>query len=112
MVSWTVPHGKAPRPIITSFGSRPFNSPQQVTVSRDGSIWFTDPPIGFEKEIRPSPQLPGHLYRYDPELAGGLRVVGDGFGAPTGLCFSPDEETLYVTDVGAKQDSGDLSSLQ
>ncbi|KAK7928191.1 hypothetical protein PG985_005189 [Apiospora marii] len=108
-----MPHGKAPRPVITSFGSRPFNSPQQVTVSRDGSIWFTDPLIGFEKEIRPSPQLPGHVYRYNPELAGGVRVVGDGFGAPTGLCFSPDEETLYVTDIGTKRNSGgDLSSIQ
>ncbi|KAK8128549.1 hypothetical protein PG984_009657 [Apiospora sp. TS-2023a] len=106
-----MPRGKAPQPVITSFGGLPFNSPQQVTVSRDGSIWFTDPHIGFAKEIRPSPQLPSHIYRYDPESDGVLRVVANGLGAPTGLCFSPDEETLYVTDLGAKTDSGDLSSL-
>ncbi|KAK8079570.1 smp-30 gluconolaconase lre-like region containing protein [Apiospora hydei] len=107
-----VPRNKAPQAVVTSFGSRPLNSPQQANVSRDGAIWFTDPPLGFAKEIRPSPQLPSHVYRYDPELAGGLRVVADGFGAPTGLCFSPDEDTLYITDAGAPRDSGDLSSIQ
>ncbi|KAK7957096.1 smp-30 gluconolaconase lre-like region containing protein [Apiospora aurea] len=107
-----MPRNKSPQEVITSFGSRPLNSPQQATVSRDGAIWFTDPPLGFAKEIRPSPQLPSHVYRYDPELAGSLRVVADGFGTPTGLCFSPDEDTLYITDVGAPRDSGDLSSIQ
>ncbi|KAK8091124.1 Calcium-dependent phosphotriesterase [Apiospora phragmitis] len=107
-----MPHGKAPWPVVTSFGSRPLNSPQQATVASDGSIWFTDPPLGFAKEIRPPPQLPSHVYRYDPELVGGLRVMADGFGAPTGLCFSPDEEMLYITDAGAQRDSGDIASIQ
>ncbi|KAK8051077.1 hypothetical protein PG993_002462 [Apiospora rasikravindrae] len=107
-----VPYNRAPRPVVTSFGGRPLNSPQQATVSSDGAIWFTDPSLGFAKEIRPPPQLPCHVYRYDPELFGGLRVVADGFGAPTGLCFSPDEETLYITDAGAQRDSGDVSSIQ
>ena len=106
-----MPHGKAPRPIITSFGSRPFNSPQQAAVSTDASIWFTDPPLGFAKEIRPLPQLPSHVYRYDPQTAGGLRIMADGLEAPTGLCFCPDEETLYVTDVGTPRDSGNISSI-
>ncbi|KAK8011444.1 smp-30 gluconolaconase lre-like region containing protein [Apiospora arundinis] len=107
-----MPHGKAPRPVVTSFGLRPFNSPQQAAVSKDGSIWFTDSSLGFEKEIRPSPQLPSHVYRYDPESAGGLRVVADGFEAPTGLCFCPDEETLYVADAGTQRDNGSAPSIQ
>ncbi|KAK8118524.1 uncharacterized protein PG998_003150, partial [Apiospora kogelbergensis] len=107
-----MPHARAPRPVVTSFGSRPFNSPQQAAASRDGSIWFTDSSLGFGKETRPSPQLPNHVYRYDPESAGSLRVMADGFEMPTGLCFCPDEEILYVTDVGAKPHSGNASSIQ
>lgn len=107
-----MPHARAPRPVVTSFGSRPFNSPQQAAASRDGSIWFTDSSLGFGKETRPSPQLPNHVYRYDPKSAGSLRVMADGFEMPTGLCFCPDEETLYVTDVGAKPHSGNASSTQ
>lgn len=84
--------------LITSFHDRPFNSPNDVVVHSDGSLWFTDPIYGSEQGIRPPPQLPNQVYRFDPQT-GGIRAIADGFGRPNGICFSPDEQTLYVTDT-------------
>ena len=64
----------------------------------DGSIWFTDPIYGHEQGFRPKPELPNQVYRYDP-INDNIRAVADGFGRPNGLCFAPDEQTLYVTDT-------------
>lgn len=86
------------RYLLSSYHGRPFNSPNDVIVHSDGSIWFTDPIYGYEQNIRPTPQLPSQVYRFDPAV-GDLRVVADGFGRPNGLAFSPDEQTLYVTDT-------------
>lgn len=84
--------------LVTSFNGRPFNSPNDVVVHSDGSIWFTDPIYGWEQGIRPKPRLPNQVYRYDPRT-GGIRAVADGFGRPNGICFSPDERTVYITDT-------------
>lgn len=87
--------------VINSFYGIPFNSVNDIIVHpKDASIWFTDPHYGFHQGIRPPPQLPGQVYRYDPRN-GSIRVVADGFVRPNGLCFSPDLNTLYVTDTGA-----------
>ncbi|KAI1481843.1 calcium-dependent phosphotriesterase [Daldinia eschscholtzii] len=84
--------------VVTSFYSRPFNSVNDVVIAKDGCIWFTDPIYGFEQGIRPSPSLPNQVYRYDPRTSS-IRAVADGFGRPNGLCFSPDETVLYITDT-------------
>ena len=84
--------------LVTSFHGRPFNSPNDVVVHSDGSIWFTDPIYGWEQKIRPRPQLPNQVYRYDP-TTGGIRVIADGFSRPNGICFSPDEKIVYITDT-------------
>ncbi|CAG8976895.1 hypothetical protein HYALB_00003506 [Hymenoscyphus albidus] len=84
--------------LLTSFHGRPFNSTNDVVVHSDGSIWFTDPIYGSEQGIRPPATLPGQVYRWDVENGGGIRAVADGFGRCNGICFSPDEKTLYVTD--------------
>lgn len=84
--------------LTTSFHARPFNSPNDVVVHSDGSIWFTDPAYGAEQGIRPPPELPNQVYRFDPST-GGIRAVADGFGRPNGICFSPDEGTCYITDT-------------
>ena len=91
---------------MTSFGYRPFNSPQHIITARDGSLWFTDPPSGADSGIRPPPQLPAHVYRFDLETASS-RVLVDGLQRPTGLCFDPTEQTLYVTDVGIAGGEGE-----
>ena len=84
--------------LLDNFHGRQFNSPNDVVLHTDGSIWFTDPIYGFEQGFRPAPQLRSHVYRFDP-VSGDVRVVADGFGRPNGICFSPDEKMVYVTDT-------------
>lgn len=85
-------------PLITTFLGRPFNSVNDVVVHSDGSIWFTDPCYGFDQCFRPRPSLPNCVYRYEPSTQA-IRAVADGFGRPNGICFSPDEKTVYITDT-------------
>ncbi|KAF2173877.1 hypothetical protein M409DRAFT_16146 [Zasmidium cellare ATCC 36951] len=84
--------------LISSYHWRKFTSVNDVVTHTDGSIWFTDPIYGYEQGFRQSPQLPCQVYRFDPD-SGDVRVVADGFGRPNGLCFSPDEKTIYITDT-------------
>lgn len=84
--------------VIADFYGRPFNSINDVVVHSDGTIWFTDPAYGFGEGYRPPPRLPNQVYRHNP-ITGSTRVVADGFGHPNGLCFSPDESILYITDT-------------
>jgi gluconolactonase len=91
--------------IVKSFGSRPFNSPNDVAVHRDGSIWFTDPIYGFAQGFRPPPQLPCQVYRWDPDTSS-IRAVADGFGRPNGIAFNPDQTVVYITDTDQIQGDG------
>ncbi|EDU46118.1 gluconolactonase precursor [Pyrenophora tritici-repentis Pt-1C-BFP] len=84
--------------LVSSFHGRPFNSPNDVVVHSDGSIWFTDPIYGWEQGIRPRPRLPNQVYRYDPATEN-VRPIADGLCRPNGICFSPDESTVYITDT-------------
>lgn len=93
------------RPVITSFYGRQFNSVNDVVIHGDGSIWFTDPTYGYEQGYRHTPQLPSQVYRYDPANKS-IRALADGFGHPNGICFSPDEKTVYVTDTDRQHGSG------
>ena len=81
------------------------NSPNDVVLRSDGTIWFTDPSYGYLQGFRPEPQIGDYVYRYDPG-SGRLSVVADGFDKPNGLAFSPDEQTIYITDSGANQEPG------
>lgn len=97
-------------PVLLDFNGRPFNSLNDVVVHPgDGSIWFTDPMYGAEQGFRPPAQLPNQVYRYDPANGGSVRAVADGFDRPNGLCFSPDLETMYVTDTGFIHGDGTTS---
>jgi len=87
------------------WGGLRLNSPNDVTVRRDGTIWFTDPSYGHLQGFRPEPQVGDYVYRYDP-ASGRLSVVADSFDKPNGLAFSPDQQTLYITDSGANQEPG------
>jgi gluconolactonase len=91
---------RAGRRLASHWNGRPLNSPNDVVVASDGSIWFTDPSYGWLQGFRPEPLVGDHVYRYDP-LDQRLTVVADGFAKPNGLCFSPDERLLYVADNGA-----------
>jgi gluconolactonase len=70
------------------------NSPNDVVVKSDGTVWFTDPPYGIEPESIEQPA--SFVFRLDPD--GGLAAVVDDFDRPNGLCFSPDEKRLYIAD--------------
>lgn len=100
-----MPRNSRPIPLITNFHGRDFNSVNDVVVAKDGAIWFTDPCYGHEQEFRPRPKLPCVVYRFVPST-GEVRVVADGFVKPNGIAFSPDEETVYVTDTGAHSGDG------
>lgn len=93
--------------LIQSFYGRPFNSPNDVVVHSNGSIWFTDPIYGYEQGIRPQPQLPNQLYCFQPQI-GAVRAMADGFGRPNGVCFSPDESILYITDTDSIHGDGSV----
>jgi gluconolactonase len=77
------------------------NSPNDVVVKSDGSIWFTDPHYGIMTDYegyRAKQEQPCHVYRLDPG-SGELAVAIDDFDCPNGLCFSPDETRLYVAET-------------
>jgi gluconolactonase len=76
-----------------------FNSPNDVVVKSDGTIWFTDPSYGWLQGFRPRSLLRDAVHRFDPRT-GGVITVADSFDKPNGICFSPDERTLYVADNG------------
>ena len=89
----------------TSGAACALNSPNDVVVKSDGSVWFTDPSYGHLQDFRPEPQIGDYVYQLDP-VAGLLAVVADSFDKPNGLAFSPDETILYVGDSGANQEPG------
>lgn len=80
------------------------NSPNDVVVKSDGSIWFSDPSYGidsdYEGDASPNEQGAQRVYRIDP-ASGAVTAVADDFVQPNGLAFSPDESLLYIVDTGA-----------
>jgi gluconolactonase len=86
------------------YRGRRLNSPNDVAVRSDGSIWFTDPPYGILSDYegyRADSELDGNfVFRSDPGN-GEVVVVADDFDKPNGIAFSPDETVLYVADTGA-----------
>ncbi len=84
------------------FEGKRFNSPNDVIVKSDGSIWFTDPSYGidsdYEGDASPMEQDGRHVYRIDP--SGTVTRVIDDMKQPNGLAFSADETVLFVADTG------------
>lgn len=87
-----------------SYQGKRFNSPNDVVVKSDGTIWFTDPAYGIESDYEghksPMEQAGCFVYCLDPR-SGELKVVVDDFDRPNGIAFSPDESILYVADSAA-----------
>ncbi|UEM05171.1 SMP-30/gluconolactonase/LRE family protein [Skermanella rosea] len=90
--------------LADSYQGRRLNSPNDVVVKSDGSVWFTDPPYGiltdYEGHRSEMEQDGCHVYRIDAET-GQVTVAADDFDKPNGIAFSPDEQILYVADTGA-----------
>lgn len=84
------------------FEGRRLNSPNDVVVKSDGSIWFSDPHYGLNTDYeggKREAELPPTLYRLDP-ASGALDIMVDDFKGPNGIAFSPDESKLYVAETG------------
>ena len=89
--------------VLDRYDGKPLNSPNDVVVKSDGSIWFTDPPFGIlgnYEGSRATPELPENVYRVDA-ASGRASVVAGGLRGPNGLTFSPDETKLYVVESRA-----------
>ena len=89
--------------IADSFEGKRLNSPNDIIVKSDGSIWFTDPPFGLLGWYEGAPaeqELPTNIYRVDP-ISRKIEAVCTTVERPNGLCFSPDEKLLYVVESGA-----------
>jgi gluconolactonase len=86
------------------FQGKRFNSPNDVVVKSDGTIWFTDPTYGIDHDYEGEPSASeiggSHVYRHDPET-GETTCVASSFEKPNGLAFSVDESLLYISDTGA-----------
>lgn len=84
--------------LVSTFNGRKLNSPNDVVVKSDGTVWFSDPPYGLGNRLKE--QQGNFVYCYNPE-SNQIRIAAQGFDCPNGLCFSPDESILYIADSGA-----------
>lgn len=89
--------------LASEYQGKRLNSPNDVVVKSDGTIWFTDPSYGIDGEYegdRAESEIGGsYVYRFDP-ASGSLETVVTDFVQPNGLAFSPDESRLYIVDTG------------
>ena len=85
------------------FDGRRLNSPNDIVCKSDGSIWFSDPTFGISGEWegeKAEAELPHAVYRIDGQTGKLTPVIAE-LSAPNGLCFSPDEQILYVVESRA-----------
>jgi gluconolactonase len=90
--------------VVTHYQGRRLNSPNDIVVKRDGTLWFSDPPYGIlsdrEGHTADPEQRHNYVFRFDPVI-GFLEIATDYLEEPNGLAFSPDESVLYVSDTSA-----------
>ncbi len=89
--------------LMDHWDGKRLNSPNDVIVKSDGSIWFTDPPFGLDSYYEGAvaeQELPTRVYRIDPH--GAVSIVTDDIPGANGLCFSSDETKLYLVDSTAR----------
>jgi gluconolactonase len=103
-------HDRSITVLVDRWEGRRFNSPNDLVVHPDGSIWFTDPSYGILSNVEgyqaESEIGANHVYRYDPATAD-VRVIVTDVEDPNGLAFSPDGSLLYVADTSGARDESD-----
>ena len=85
--------------VADSFQGKRLNSPNDLVVKSDGSIWFTDPTfgiLGWYEGTKATPESPMNVYRVD--ASGAIELAVEGINQPNGLAFSPDEKILYIVE--------------
>ena len=96
-------HDRQPTPVATHYEGRRLNSPNDLVIAQNGSIYFTDPPYGIDAlPPETKEQSVNGVYRLGAD--GLLALITDRFVRPNGLAFSPDEKTLYIGDSGGPRD--------
>jgi gluconolactonase len=88
--------------LADAYQGKRLNSPNDIVVKSDGSVWFTDPSFGilsYYEGLKANPELPTNVYRIGAD--GSIDVVMEGINQPNGLAFSPDESLLYIVESRA-----------
>ncbi len=96
---------RAVETVVDQWRGLRFNSPNDVVVKSDRTVWFTDPNYGEIQGFKDASDVGTFVYRHDP-ATGETAVVADSFNKPNGIAFSRDESVLYITDTGANQAPG------
>jgi gluconolactonase len=90
------------KPLVDRYQNKRLNSPNDLVVKRDGTIWFTDPPYGLTQPDQgyggEEEQAGSYVFRFDP-MTGEIAPIITDIERPNGLAFSPDEQVLYVSDT-------------
>jgi gluconolactonase len=90
--------------IADKYQGKRLNSPNDIVVHPDGSVWFTDPPYGirgnYEGFKGPSEVKPA-VYRVDK--TGQMDMLTDEMSGPNGICFTPDYKKVYIADTGGQE---------
>jgi len=99
--------------LADSYEGKPLNSPNDVVVRSDGSIWFTDPDYGLRLHVAGGvrDQARDNVFRIDP-VSGALNAAVSDFDKPNGLAFSPDESLLYIADSAITDGPGKNSHIR
>ncbi len=87
------------RTLVDQYKGKKFNSPNDVVVKSDGTVWFTDPDYGLG--AAPKEQEGNLVFRFEPKSEE-IHPVATDFERPNGLCFSPDEKRLFIADSGKR----------
>ncbi|MFW5681094.1 MAG: SMP-30/gluconolactonase/LRE family protein [Pseudomonadota bacterium] len=108
-------HDGALTVLADRYDGKRLNSPNDVVVKSDGTVWFTDPAYGIDSDYQgfkaEKEQAGDYVFRFDPR-DGSLRIVADDFVRPNGLAFSPDETKLYIADSGFSSPTGGPQHLR
>ncbi len=95
--------------VASHFDGKRLNSPNDVVVKSDGSIWFTDPDYGIMSDYEgcksPNEQDSCNVFRID-QKTGNIHLITDQLVKPNGLCFNNSEDKLYVSDTGGSHVAG------
>ena len=100
-----IEHDGSRRVLVSHIDGKRLNSPNDVVVKSDNTVWFTDPTYGIDSHYEgdaAESELGGasHVYRYDP-ADNSVRATAEDLIRPNGLAFSPDEKKIYIVDTGS-----------